>query len=598
VAKDQSRFTLPTRHIDGASRADIEQALAAAEGAWNETTRLTQELDATSLLLKETFRELDQARRELDLRDETIAELSRQLEECVPEQRYAGAAVHTSESRLAAIFAQAAVGLSEIAPDGQFRMANDQLCAMLGRSREELLKLNIQDVTHPDDLARNLPLFVRLIETGEVFSIEKRYVRPDGSHFWAISSVSRIIGPGGEALGVIAATVDLTERREAELKLRETRDEAIKARAEAEQASRAKSRFLASVSHDLRQPVTSANLFLDLLKRRPLGPKERELVEPLASSIDSLIGMLNGLLQVARLDAGIVIADPREFPLDELLQRLFDEFQRPAQAAGLRFHIPPVHLRVRSDPLLLELILRNLISNAIKYTPEGSVLVLTRAGDGHVVLDVTDTGLGIAAEHRDLIFNEFYQGSETARDHSRGFGIGLATARRVAALLGIRIGVKSEVGRGSTFSVVLPQAESGEVMSVYPTDDGIEGLAGHSVLVADDEPLVLRGLEVMLSSWDMQVHAVRTLAQAKALLKTLDRPPDVVIADYSLAYGEKGTDVVAAARLHGTVAAILLTGDTSPDRLADAERSGCRLLHKPVNADTLGAVLKEVCLKP
>jgi PAS domain S-box-containing protein len=546
--------------------------------------------------------ELAQARRELDRRDEIIATLSRKLDECVPAARNAESTVaqkvlRESERRLSAIFAQAAVGLSEIGPDGRFRMVNDQLCSLLGRTREELLRLNVQDVTHPDDLARNLPLFARLVETGEVFSIEKRYVRADGSHFWAVSSVSRIIGPDGEALGVIAATVDLTERREAENRLRETRDEAVQARAEAEQASRAKSRFLASVSHDLRQPVTSASLFLDLLKRRPLGPKERELVEPLASSIDSLIGMLNGLLQVARLDAGIVTADPRDFLLDELLQRLFDEFQRPAQAAGLRFHVPPVHLRVRSDPLLLELILRNLISNAIKYTPDGSVSVLTRVEDGHVVLDVTDTGLGIAKEDSERIFDEFYQGAQTARDHSRGFGIGLATARRVAALLGIEIAVASEIGRGSTFSLVLAQADDEETAAPDRRYFGIQSLAGCSALVIDDEPLVLRGLEVMLRSWDVQVHAVRTLGQAKELFRTLDRPLDVVIADYSLAHGERGKDVVAAARRHGTEAAILLTGDTSPERLAEAERSGCRLLHKPVNADTLGAILKAVCLK-
>jgi CheY-like chemotaxis protein/anti-sigma regulatory factor (Ser/Thr protein kinase) len=277
-----------------------------------------------------------------------------------------------------------------------------------------------------------------------------------------------------------------------------------------------------------------------------------------------------------------------------LLQRLFDEFQRPAQAAGLRFHVPPVRLRVRSDPLLLELILRNLISNAIKYTTEGSVSILTQVEDERVVLEVTDTGLGIADEHRDLIFDEYYQGSETARDHSRGFGIGLATARRVAALLDIPIGVESEVGRGSTFSLVLSRAESVEAELVASNDDGVEGLAGRSAMVVDDEPLVLHGLEVMLRSWGVQVHAVRTLGQAKALIATLDGPLDVVIADYSLAYGERGTDVVVAARQHGTEATILLTGDTSPERLAEAERSGCRLLHKPVSADTLGTVLKEI----
>jgi PAS domain S-box-containing protein len=317
----------------------------------------------------------------------------------ITDRKVAEDALRKSEGLLAAIFAQAQVGLSQIGSDGRFRMVNDRLCAMLGRSREELLTLRVQDVTHPEDMARNLPLFMRTVETGDVFTIDKRYLRPDGTYIWAASSVSRIEDERNRPLGVLAVTVDLTERREAERTLREARDEA-------EAADRAKSRFLAAVSHDLRQPVMSANLFLDLLRKRQLSPTERDLVEPLANSLNGLTGMLNGLLEVARLDAGIVRAEPCAFPLNDLPQRLYGEFQRLARETRLQLHVPEAPWMVRSNPLLVELILRNLISNAFKYTEAGGVSIMAHAGDGTVAIDVTDTGRGIAPAELGHIFED------------------------------------------------------------------------------------------------------------------------------------------------------------------------------------------------
>lgn len=633
VTQDYGDSKPPTRLSGAVMAENLEQAWTAVEDARDEVTRLALELDRVEGLLEQKSRDLERLQHELGVRNAVVDALLRQFNEdtgrdqsaeaivaeelqvlieelrasndelvranedleCqVTERRLAEEALRENEGRLAAIFAQAEVGLSEIGLDGRFRRVNDRLCAMLGRAPHELLGIGVQDVTHPDDLARTLPLFVNLVETGEVISIEKRYRRPDGTHFWAVSSVSQIRGSAGEPLGVIAVTVDLTERRLAEDTVREARDAAVRAQARAEEANRAKSPFLASVSHDLRQPVTAANLFLDLLRKRPLGPAECALVEPLASSIDSLTGMLNGLLQVARLEAGIIKAEPRVFPLDALFRRLFAEFQPAARTAGLRLHVPPVSLSVRSDPLLVELVLRNLLSNAIKYTPAGSVSVLAAVRGEGVVLEVTDTGQGIAAADMERIFEEYYQAAGTVRDHSRGFGIGLATARRVAALLGTRIAVRSEVGAGSTFSLSLSLADHAGAAAITPHAAQSGALADLSAVVIDDEPLVLQALELLLGSWGMRVHAVRTLERMQALLAKLDRPPDVVIADYSLAHGERGTDAVALARRRGAPAAILLTGDTSPERLAEARRSDCHLLHKPVTAELLQALLNDI----
>ena len=401
------------------------------------------------------------------------------------------------------------------------------------------------------------------------------------------ASVSRIVDERNQQLGLLAVIVDLTERRQAERALREARDEA-------EAADRAKSRFLAAVSHDLRQPVMSANLFLDLLRKRQLSPAERDLVEPLANSLNGLTGMLNGLLEVARLDAGIVRAEPCAFPLNDLLQRLYGEFQRLARETHLQLHVPEAPWTVRSDPLLVELILRNLISNAFKYTEAGGVSIMAHAGDGTVAIDVTDTGRGIAPAELAHIFEDYYQGGNAARDHSRGFGIGLATARRVAALLGTDIEVRSEVGKGSTFTLSLPLAEGQRPSVREPRRTEGGPLAARSMLVVDDDPLVLQALELLLGSWGLLVHAASSRKHAEELLETMDHPPDIVLADYTLAHGELGTDVIADARRHGAAAAVLLTGDTSSARLAEAERSGYRLLHKPIAVDTLEAMLREL----
>ena len=239
---------------------------------------------------------------------------------------------------------------------------------------------------------------------------------------------------------MIGLRIDVTDRRRAEEAARAARDEAERANAD-------KSRFLAAASHDLRQPVQAASLFLGMLERRNLDPETRDLVGMVASSLEGLRGMLNGLLEVARLEAGIVDPQLREFPIDDLLHRLGSEFEEQARAKRLWLQVPPAPLIVSSDPLLLELILRNLISNAIKYTERGGVTVECREQAGAALIEVTDTGRGIPKDKFTEIFEDFRQLDNPARDRARGFGLGLATVNRVARLLGYDIQIRSELGR-------------------------------------------------------------------------------------------------------------------------------------------------------
>ena len=613
---------------------DVEQALAIAEDAREETAQLSLELDRVKSLLAAKTLELEHANRKIDHQERLLDALSRQVEEDAREARAVGTAlseelhilmeeltasndeliranqelehrvsertleIEESERLLSMAQRYAGAGTWDWRIDTGDLIWSETYFDLYGLDpgiARPSLECWLESI-HPDDRAETDRILQETLHGSAAdFYVQYRIMHPDKGLRW-LEGRGQILRDGrGRPVRMTGLNLDVTDRKLAEEALCRLRDEAIAARAEAEEASRAKSRFLASVSHDLRQPVTSANMFLHLLMQQKLGPGERELVEPLANSLDSLTGMLNGLLEVARLDAGIVRADLRVFELDELLQRLHGEFQGPARTAGLRLHMPPVDLAVRSDPLLVELVLRNLISNAIKYTLEGGVTVFTHVRDGQVVLEVSDTGRGIAPEELCRIFEDYYQIDDRSHDHSRGFGIGLATARRVSELLGTRIGVVSEVGRGSVFSLSLPLAGEESAPAADARGRPSDILAGSSALVIDDEPLVLQAIEPMLASWGLDVHAVPTLEEMEAVLAGIETPPTLVVADYTLGRGQRGTEAVAIARRHGTRGAILLTGDTSPERLAEAEKADCHLVHKPVMADKLRVLVVDIC---
>ena len=501
----------------------------------------------------------------------------------IHDRKLAQEALSRSEERLRRAFEIDTVGVIFFDPGGRITEANDAFLGLCGFTREDLAAglLHRDALTPPGHMETFRRATEELRRAGRTAPHETEYLRKDGTRWWGLSTARLLAGDEG-----VEFILDITEMKRVAEELRAARDAA-------EEAVRAKSRFLATVSHDLRQPVMAANLFLTLLQKRDLGPGGSDLAHSLTDALDGLNRMLNSLLEIARLDAGIVAADMREFPLDELLRRLDGEFRGLARQAGLRLAMAAAPWTIRSDAVLVEMILRNLISNAIKYTESGEVAVAARAEGESVVIEVADTGIGIAEADLGRIFEDYYQSGETTRDHSRGFGIGLATVRRVAGLLGTEVRVQSAVGRGSTFSFTLPRGHGAPAAGTAGASGGGE-LAGRCALVVDDEPLILKGLELMLDDLGIEVHAARTLRQVDEVLKRLARAPDLVLADYTLARGERGTEAIERARRLGPTQAVLITGDTSPDRLSEAERSGSRLLHKPIDPEALEALLKEL----
>jgi signal transduction histidine kinase/CheY-like chemotaxis protein len=429
-----------------------------------------------------------------------------------------------------------------------------------------------------------------LLGTDDEFVIEYRIDHSRLGMRWMTGRGRCVRDDAGKPVRMIGLRIDITDRRIAEEAVRTAREEA-------ERANFDKSRFLAAASHDLRQPVQAASLFLGMLERRDLDPETRDLVGMVSSSLEGLRGMLNGLLEVARLEAGIVDPQLREFPVDDLLHRLASEFEEQARAKRLWLQVPPAPLVVSSDPLLLELILRNLISNAIKYTDRGGVTVECREQEDGALIEVTDTGRGIPKDKFVEIFEDFRQLDNPARDRARGFGLGLATVNRVARLMGYEIRIRSELNRGSVFSFLIPLASGHGIVEPAKGDTGRghDDLAGRSIVVVEDDPAILLALEMLLGDWGMEVHSAVSVQDVPALLDTLARPPDLLAVDYRLPNGSSGLDAVTIVHQRWPTPAILMTGDTAPERLTEAKRSGYHLLHKPINPDDLRRTLFE-CL--
>lgn len=508
-------------------------------------------------------------------------------------QRRAADALMRSEARFRSLSEAIPQLVWTAVGEGCWTWGSRQWVAYTGQADAASHGLGWLERVHPDDRDAFRAAWRTAQESGRL-ELDHRLRRADGEYRWFQTRALPVRDAEGAVVQWCGTCTDISDLKAIEAALRTARDEA-------EDANRTKSRFLAAVSHDLRQPVQAANLFIGMAQSCDLPPDVADLVDRAAAALENLNGMLSGLLEVARLEAGIVRPEIRPFRLDGLLDRLRSEFGAQAQEARLSFTVGPAPQRVASDPLLVELILRNLISNAIKYTRRGGVTVTTAVEQGTVRIAIADTGVGIPPEEAERIFQDFYQVGGSGREHGRGFGMGLATVARAAKLLGTGVTVRSEPGRGSTFTLHLPREEapaadspSAEAVPARPAVHPSGGLAGRSVLVVDDERLVLGAMTLVLRSWGMEVFGARSLAEVRSVLDRLDRPPDLILSDYTLSHGELGTDAVALARERGSAGAVVVTGDTSAQRLAEAEGSGYRLLHKPVLPDDLKSVLEEL----
>ncbi|MFO1317912.1 MAG: ATP-binding protein [Burkholderiales bacterium] len=367
------------------------------------------------------------------------------------------------------------------------------------------------------------------------------------------------------------------------------------ARDAAETANRAKTRFLAAASHDLRQPLHALGLFAARLSDRTRDPEDAALVQRITTSVASLESLFSALLDISRLEAGVVAADARALALDPLFERLANDFAPEAIEKGLRLAVVPTTCAVHSDPVLLERILRNLVANALRYTSEGGVVVGARRRGGHVSIEVWDSGPGIAPEHLDRVFEEFYQVGNPERDRSRGLGLGLAIVRRLARLLGHDVDVASQPGRGSVFRLRVPAARATAIAPPAPAPMPLaDPLAGKRVLVIDDEEAVREGMRQTLVAWRC-TPMIAADADA-AVAACAGNPPDAMVVDFRLPEGRSGIDAIDTVRaaVGRGVPAIIVSGESTSDQIGRIRDAGFTLLHKPVAPARLRAALSHL----
>lgn len=397
-------------------------------------------------------------------------------------------------------------------------------------------------------------------------------------------------------------SADVEVRKKAEESLRRSQIELERKVAERTQelelANAAKSRFFAMASHDLRQPLHALGLFVAQL-RTPLNPGKRtKTIERVDAARKEMDEMFNSLLDISRLDAGMLSPRITEFPIAHLLQKIERTFNQPTQEKGLQLRIRRSNAWVRSDAMLLERILLNLVSNAVRYTFRGGIIVGCRRRGERLRIEVWDTGPGIPEDQKQNIFGEFFQVPAQERNRSAGLGLGLAIVDRLRLLLDHPIDLASNVGRGSRFAIELPMVDEC-VTSTAPLESPYPGAfpaEGKLILVIADAPMVKEGTGGLLGNWGYSVLTAGSDEAALMRVAQRQQRPDLIISDYHLASGKIGIRAIEQinAAFGSSIPAILISGDTAAEPLREANERGYILLHKPVDPMRLRAVMHEL----
>jgi Na+/proline symporter/signal transduction histidine kinase len=441
-------------------------------------------------------------------------------------------------------------------------------------------------------VASSEPFLERFAERDLVMEVRANPM-PDGGIVTTFTDIT----PSVKAAEELERANESLERRVRERTEELTRlnTELGRAKAEAEQANISKTRFLAAASHDILQPLNAARLYVTSLVERQGGGNDAQLVGNIDASLDAVEEIFGALLDISRLDTGAMKPEIVGFRIDELLRQLEVEFMPLAQEKGLKLKFVPCSVAVQSDRRLLRRLLQNLVSNAIKYTPDGRVLVGCRRRRGRLRIDVYDTGLGIPVSKKQAIFQEFHRLDQGAKV-ARGLGLGLSIVERIARVLNHEIGIKSALGRGSQFSVEVPLSApipASQHQRVARKVDRVQ-LSGVTVLCIDNDLAILDGMETLLGGWGCRVFKAPDLAAAIAVIAQAKVSPDGLLVDYHL---DDGNGIAAIAELRrrfgADLTAILITADRSPFVREEARANSIQLLNKPIKPAALRALLTQ-----
>jgi two-component system, sensor histidine kinase len=502
--------------------------------------------------------------------------------------------------------AEFARGALEAAPDamiiidasGTICYANRQVSILFGYAHDEIIGQNVERLMperfrsrhagHRHGYASN----VRVRPMGAGLDLLGR--RQDGAEFPIEISLSPL--PDGDRVLVAAAIRDVTDRKLVEAALLEARQVAEQARETADRANLAKSRFLATASHDLRQPLQTLALLNGTLRRMVSDAESLQAISQQEQAIGTMSRLLNALLDISKLESGAVEPESADFTVAGVFAELHREFARPAADKGLQLHIEMSGEIAHSDPSLVEQVLRNLVSNAIKYTQQGSVNLHCASEAALVRIEVLDTGIGIPDDQIQHVFDEFYQVGVATHSLRDGYGLGLNIVQRIVRLLDLRLEVRSELGKGSVFTLSLP-AGRGQSRVADGESDRAEArppppASRQHVLLVEDDPAVRDATRMLLRVEGYLVTAVSTIAEALRSAET--QTVDLLITDYHLKGDDTGTALITALRdrLGSTLKTVLITGDTSSAVKELPSDPYLRVASKPIKADELLTLLR------
>jgi PAS domain S-box-containing protein len=475
-----------------------------------------------------------------------------------------------------------------IDPQGRFVYANETACRMLGYSSDELSAMGMADID-PEVTPQNWPQTWAQIKERHAFTYEARHRAKSGTVIPVEVSIYHLAH--GDRELVCGFVRDISERLQADTALQASK-------AEAERADQAKTRFLAAASHDLRQPLHAMELLVTVLSEKLPGAEVQSIISDIRESLSLTRRLLDSLLDISELEAGAVSSELRAVPLGPVLRRLQHQYGVIAGDQGLELRVVASTAVVLSDPGLLERILDNLVSNAVHHAGAGRVLLGCRRSGDRVRIEVWDTGPGIPADKLSAIFEDFCQLDASARDRGAGLGLGLGIVRRLVDLLDHRIEAVSTPGRGSSFRV---EAERGTEPAAQEAGLAVEEpiaqpAASATILVIEDDAMVLQAMQHVLQAWGYRVVGVPALPQALEALSGKEGLPDLVIADYRLPGEATGIDAVAAlsGRAGRKLPAVIVTGDIAAGSTRELSDSGLHVLKKPVRPAKLRALLRHL----
>ncbi len=585
AAEDISRVTELQQELD-ATRTELQAAIRNLEISSDEQKAINEDALSDNEEFQSTNEELRTSKEELQSLNEELTALNSQLQETLERQRTTSNDLQNVlySTDVATLFLDTHLNIRFFTP--ATKSLFNVIPSDVGRSISDLHSLVSDDALASD---------ARMV-LSTLAPIEQEIETRTGA--WYLRRILPYRTQDNGIEGVVITFADITERKHSS-------DALAAAKRQADLANVAKSRFLAAASHDLRQPLQSLSLIRGLLHRKVEENKTEDalkLIRRLDETADAMSGMLNTLLDINQIDSGTVSVNLASFPINDLLGRLTDEFTYHAQARQLALRVIRCGLSVTSDVRLLEQMLRNLISNALKYTKRGKILLGCRRHQGMLTIQICDTGPGIPEGAFQAIFEEYHQLDNAARERSRGLGLGLSIVDGLGKLLGHRVHVQSRTGRGSIFAIDVPLSSSALArapISTEPTgqNNSISGAKRKcTILIIDDDPDVRELLELYLND---EGHRTMTAPDGSAALALLNQGtirPNLILADYNLPNRMDGIQVAVKFRdaLHHEVPVIILTGDTSTNTLGEISRYNCVQLSKPVKLTELARTIERL----